>query len=512
MRSKFKRPRSNGASGPVASTQEIAVIETALLSHGIARDGLLEILLDIRDHQGSVSQAGLQYLAERLRLTPAEVYEVATAFPAVNYGAEVPYRNDANNCCDLVCALLRGPAHIDNGMRPGVCGGRCDVPDSEPTPRSFEAFRAADGYTVVNRLQRTPTEKDQILQNIAARNEVGRAGVGFPVHRKWQSLIASGGESVVIVNADEGELATFKDRFILQSDPHGVLESALVAASVTGAKQLFFYLRDDYVNIHAILRGAIDDIVSAGLTEGLDVHLRRSGGAYICGEETALIASLEGRPARPRERPPYPTERGLQGRPTLVHNVETLYRLRGAWGAVHQNAVPVSALLDPEILLYSVSGRVRKPGPKLIRALPSLEALVRAAGGMREGEELGGVVVGGSAGTIVPASRCGVPLAELLASGLRLGTGSAVVFSKTDDIRWIAEKMAVFLARESCGQCAPCRIGTAKMARALAGGPLDLSLLDELASVMSQASICGLGRSAGKFLARVTPILMEHGR
>jgi formate dehydrogenase len=510
--SKRKRSRSYDASGPVAGAQEIAAIETALLSHGTARDGLLETFLDIRDRQGSVSQAGLQYMAERLRLTSAEVYEVATAFPAVNYGATVPYRNDTNNCGDLVCALLRGPVDIDRGMRPGVCGGRCDVPDSEPAPRSFEAFLAAGGYTVVDRLQRTPTEKNQILQNIAGRNAVGRAGVGFPVHRKWQSLIASGGETVVIVNADEGELATFKDRFILQSDPHGVLESALVAASVTGAKQLFFYLRDDYADLHAIVRRAIDDTVAAGLTAGLDVHLRRSGGAYICGEETALIASLEGRPARPRERPPYPTERGLQGRPTLVHNVETLYRLRGAWGAVHEDAVPVSALLDPDMLLYSVSGRVRKPGPKLIRALPSLDALVRAAGGMREEEELGGVVIGGSAGTIVPASRCGVPLAELLASGLSLGTGSAVVFGKTDDIRWIAEKMAGFLARESCGQCAPCRIGTAKMARALAGGPLDRRLLDDLASVMSEASICGLGRSAGKFLARVTPILTEHER
>ena len=493
-----------------ADAAEICVIESALDRLGVSRDSLLEVMLDIRDQRGSVSEAGLLYLADRLRLTVAEVYEVATAYPAVNYGSIEPYRTEADGCDDLVCALLRGGANSHDHAGRGVCRGRCDGVSRADSVRVFDEFRAAGGYSIVERLRQEPCLKDRILQDIGSGNAVGRAGTSFPVGHKWQKIIAASGEPVVIVNADEGELATFKDRYILESDPHGVLEAALVAALVIGARQLFVYLRDDYVHLHAVLRRAIDEVVASGLADGLQIDLRRSGGAYICGEETALIASLEGRPARPRERPPYPTEQGYHGHPTLVHNVETFYRLRGIWGAALEPSVPVTALLDPEAALFSVSGRVRQPGPMLVRGLPTLAALVDEAGGMCDSDELGGIVVGGAAGTIVPARLCDVPLQELIASGLRLGTGSAVVFNQHDDIRWIAARMAGFLARESCGQCSPCRVGTTKMARAISDGSLDHATLNDLSVAMSEASICALGRNAGKFLARVIRTLPER--
>lgn len=488
---------------------ELRAIEAAL-EKGASRERLLEILLDVRDKVGGISEAGLEYLAERLRLRPAEAYEVATAFPAVNYRGSATSLDDAEQCNDLVCALLRHPCDPGEATYNGACRGRCDGQKMLPPMRSFEAFRAAGGYALLDPLRRQSRERTQILERIAVYGAVGRAGVGFPVAQKWRRVMAAGEDRVVIVNGDEGELATFKDRFILESDPHGVVEAALVAAQVIGAKRLFFYLRDDYKHLHSILRQAIKDVEEAGLVGEAEIELRRSGGAYICGEETALIASLEGRPARPRERPPYPTEYGFLGKPTLVHNVETLYRLRAAWGAVPEENIAVSSLLDPDVVLYSVSGRVREPGPRLVRALPTLEALVGAAGGMPDGMQLGGVVVGGSAGTIVPAEVCRMPLANVLASGLHLGTGSVIVFGADDDQRWIAAKMAAFLARESCGQCSPCRIGTTMAARALSSGALESQILNDLAAVMQEASICALGRNAGRFLGRIGSVLGER--
>lgn len=508
MRRKPKLPQTSRVTADCA---EVDAIETALKS-GVSRERLLEILLDVRDSRGSISEAGLVYLADRLRLHLSEVYEVATAFPAVNYRSAVLSGSHAGHCGDLVCAMLRRSEHSGAEKLDYVCRGRCDRQERLPAIRSFEAFCSAGGYTVLDSLRREPGERRRVLELVGANHKIGRAGVGFPVAQKWQSVMASGEEPIVIINGDEGELATFKDRFIMESDPHGVLEAALVTSEVIGAKRIFFYLRDDYTHLHPIILQAINDVSKAGLADEIEIELRRSGGAYICGEETALIASLEGRPARPHERPPYPTERGYLGKPTLVHNVETFYRLRAVWGAVPEKDIPVSFLQDHDVLLFSVSGRVREPGPKLISKLPTLEVLVRLAGGMSDGAELGGVVIGGSAGTIVPAELCRVPLGDLLASGLRLGTGSVIVFGTEDDKRWIAARMAAFLARESCGQCSPCRIGTTKAAKALSSGPLDGRLLEDLAAVMREASLCALGRDAGYFLGRVQSVLTEGNR
>lgn len=489
-------------SAPDPAPVEAAAIAAAL-ARGADRGRLLEILLDVRDAKGGIgiSAQGLIELCADLRLFPAEAYEVATAFPAVNYAAAAPYATE--RCGDLVCALLHG---AEAGT--GVCRNRCDGTRAAPEPRGFAAYRAGGGYDVLDPLRDAPEEAARLLELIAAHQAVGRAGVGFPVAEKWRQAMATGRTPIVVVNGDEGELAVFKDRFILEQDPHGVLEAALVAARVTGANRIFFYVRDDYAPIHAIVRQAMAEVSAAGLAGGIAMELRRSGGAFICGEETALIASLEGRPARPAERPPFPTTRGYLGRPTLLHNVETYYRLRAAWGAVPAPQVPASALLDRETVLFSVSGRVRAPGPKLVRSLARLSDLLEAAGGLADGVALGGMVIGGSSGTIVPATDCRRPLADLRQAGLKLGTGGAIVFGADDDRRAIAARMAAYLARESCGQCAPCRVGSAKARDALAApGALDTALIDDLSIVMSEASLCALGRNAGRFLSRLPSLL-----
>lgn len=472
----------------------------AALARGATRGRLLEILLEVRDAKGGsgISEPGLRAVADRLGLFPSEAYEVATAFPAVNYATARPYAT-GERCGDLVCALLHGAGGT------GVCRNRCDGERPQPAPRGFAAYRAAGGYAMAGRLMADPAAAAEVLGRIDAHQAVGRAGVGFPVAQKWRQVMAAEGTPVVIVNGDEGELAIFKDRFILENEPHGVIEAALVAARTVGADRVFLYVRDDYAPIHAILRRALEEVAAAGLAEGLALELRRSGGAFICGEETALIASLEGRPARPAERPPFPTARGYLGRPTLLHNVETFYRITAAWGGAP--GAPAAALLDPETRLHSVSGRVRAPGPKPVRHLARLADLVEIAGGMAEGHALGGMVIGGSSGTLVTADDCRRPLAELLAAGLRLGTGGAIVLGAADDQRAVAARMAAYLARESCGQCGPCRVGTAKAAQALAGaGALDRPLLDDLATVMGEASLCALGRNAGRFLGRLSTL------
>ncbi|MFS8038868.1 NADH-ubiquinone oxidoreductase-F iron-sulfur binding region domain-containing protein [Xanthobacter sp. AM11] len=486
-------PVPDGA--PPDATERAAI--AAALTRGAQRGRLLEILLEVRDAKGGVgiSPAGLAAVAEHLRLFPSEAYEVATAFPAVNYAAATPYATEG--CGDLVCGLLQGAPGA------GVCRNRCDGARPAPVARTFADYRAAGGYGQLRRVMADPGAAARMLAQLSAHQAVGRAGVGFPVGEKWRQVMAAGGTPVVIVNGDEGDLAIFKDRFILETDPHGVLEAALVAARVTGADLVFLYVRDDYAPIHAIVRRALEEVAAAGLAEGIGLELRRSGGAFICGEETALIASLEGRAARPTERPPFPTTRGYLGRPTLLHNVETFYRLTAAWGGTPGS--PASVLLDPQVRLFSVSGRVCAPGPKPVRGLSRLADLVEIAGGMQNGHALGGLVIGGSSGTLVGAADCRRPLADLLAEGLRLGTGGAIVFGADDEPRAIAARMAAYLARESCGQCGPCRIGTAHAARILAApGPLDLPLLDDLATVMGEGSLCALGRNAGRFLGRLS--------
>ncbi|KAF0226752.1 MAG: hypothetical protein FD175_2955 [Beijerinckiaceae bacterium] len=494
----------------------VNIVDDVLAHHDATSDRALEILLQLRDRLGGITDDVLVRVADGLKLSRAELYELATFYPSVRYHPTA-VATRAAACEDLVCALVRSPhsagereATRDESYLCGgsACRGRCDsaqdvvgtgsnvVHADKADWRTLESYRSAGGYGYVERLRRGDVDAADVLAAIE------RSGSASSVVRKWRAVRDQHGEPVVIANASEGELGTFKDRHILERDPHGVIDAALVAVAVVGARRLIIYLRDDYDHLYRELQQVINEMRVAGLGADVEFDLRRSGGAYICGEETALIASLEGQRGRPREQPPFPTTHGLFGRPTLVQNIETLYRLRAAWGMRVEASLPVTRLLDPAVRIFSVSGRVCCPGVQLMASLPNIAALIAACGGMTEGEELGGVVLGGAAGSILTAEQCRLPLDDLLRAGIRIGSGSSViVFAQRDDVRWIAAKMAAFLARESCGQCTPCRVGTSKMAGMLAGGPLDPVLMRSLAEVMREASICGLGRSAGQFLA-----------
>jgi formate dehydrogenase len=320
-------------------------------------------------------------------------------------------------------------------------------------------------------------------------------GAGFPVARKWQAVRAMTGRKAMIVNADEGEPGTFKDRYLLENDPHRVLEGALIAAQIAGADEIYFYLRDEYAGLRATLAREIAQLPK----DWIPIHLRRGAGSYVCGEESALIESLEGKRGYPRQRPPLPFQAGLFGRPTLTNNVETLFFVReiaerGAdwWRAQGRNGA--SGLRH-----YSVSGRVSEPGIKLAPAGLTLHELLRDyCGGMAEGHELQAYLPGGASGGILPASLADVPLdfGKLEELGCFIGSAAIVILSQHDDLKETARNLMHFFADESCGQCTPCRVGTEKSLRLMQSDDWDLALLDDLATVMRDSSICGLGQAA----------------
>ncbi|HRJ69461.1 MAG TPA: NADH-ubiquinone oxidoreductase-F iron-sulfur binding region domain-containing protein, partial [Beijerinckiaceae bacterium] len=326
----------------------------------------------------------------------------------------------------------------------------------------------------------------------------GLGGAGFPAGRKWSIVRAQPGAKLMTINADEGEPGTFKDRVLLESDPHRMLEGALIAAHVVSAERIYIYLRDEYPGVRAILLREIAALEQAGLLT-TPVELRRGAGAYVCGEESAMLESLEGKRGLPRHRPPYIAEKGLFGRPTLNHNVETLFWVRdiaekGAEWFARQGRRGAKGVRS-----YSVSGRVRKPGVKLAPAGITLNELVAEfCGGMAEGHRLAGYLPGGASGGILPAALADEPLdfGTLEKHGCFVGSHAIVVFSDRDDPRAIARNLMAFFAHESCGQCTPCRAGTEKLGALMQAGTWDEALMADIEQVMRDASICGLGQAA----------------
>ena len=502
------------------------LIEDALGKYSPELD-TLELLLVLRDRLGRIDYRVLNWVADKAKLPRVKLYELASFYPALReQGPSVREHIDA--CGDLVCALSQ--PHSGNSRRNAAsqfrsdfsqaCRGQCDrlgsrnaTTDAKEAPvgtsaRNLDDYRKAGGYQYLTSLHNGDTDAGDVIDSLEKVAEIGRSGGNFPVHRKWHSILEKDDTPVVIVNASEGELGTFKDRHILENDPHGVIDGALVAARTIQAQEIIIYLRDEYSHLMKILTESIKEVQESKLIGKIGVRIRRAGGAYICGEETALISSLEGERAYPKERPPFPTESGLRNRPTLVHNVETFYRIRRAWGMRVEPSEDVTRLLDPACHALSVCGRGSVPGVRIIPRASTVVSLIGSAGGLPDGSELGGVILGGAAGTILTPDQCRMSFDDLSSSGIRLGSGSVIVFAATDDIRWIAAKMASFLARESCGKCAPCRIGTIKTAELL-GGDQELSHDDmsALSTALREASICGLGRSAGQFAAEVATLL-----
>ena len=514
------------------------------------RDLLIEHLHRIQDHFGHLSDRHLLALAQEMGLTAAEVYEVATFyhhFDVVKDGAEPPPELTIRVCDSIACEMA-GAAELLETLRerlgarvrvmPAPCIGRCDsapavfVEDHvveqatvesiegyvaeektghrTPEFRRLDAYRAAGGYDALRRCVSGELDVDTVIDTLRDSGLKGMGGAGFPAARKWGFVRAEPKPRALVVNTDEGEPGTFKDRSILEDDPHQMLEGSLIAAWAVEAETIFIYVRDEYPGCMTALGAAIDELRDAPPAELPEIVLRRGAGAYICGEETALIESLEGKRGEPRLRPPFPAQHGVFGMPTLVHNVETLYWVP----EILQNGAEWFADQGLEghtgKRLFSVSGRVRNPGVYLApNGVTVRELIDDYAGGMADGHEFYAYLPGGASGGILPASRGDIPLdfgGELAELGCFVGSGAVVVLSDRDRARDAALNVMRFFAHESCGKCTPCRVGTDKSVTLMEREVWDAELLEELGEAMEDASICGLGQAAPNVVRRA----MEH--
>jgi formate dehydrogenase len=403
--------------------------------------------------------------------------------------------------CEQAPVVEVGRRHVGRatagGVQSVVAAGQFE-PETIDWPR-LAAYRAEGGYQLLHDLRVDKVKIDELGASLDTAGLRGLGGAGFPTHRKWQFVLAEPGPRYVVINADEGEPGTFKDRHYMERSPHQFLEGALVSAEAVEAKAVYIYLRDEYPGLRSVLAEAIAEVEAAGLAAAGFIILRRGAGAYICGEESALIESLEGKPGKPRHRPPYVAQRGLFDRPTLVNNVETVYwipeihRRGGDWFA-RQGRRGRKGLRS-----FSVSGRVKRPGVHLAPAGITLAELIdEYCGGMAEGHELLAYLPGGASGGILPASKADLPLDfdTLQAHGCFIGSAAIIVLSTQDDLCAAATSLMAFFADESCGQCTPCRVGTEKMLALLKRDQWDEAQLRRLSQLMIDASICGLGQAA----------------
>jgi formate dehydrogenase len=392
-----------------------------------------------------------------------------------------------------------GHALVENATDETVAAAIFETPATAEPP-SLDQYCAEGGYATLLAARDGRITSDAMLDALAASGLRGMGGAGFPVVRKWQAVLANPDPRHLVVNADEGEPGTFKDRHCLETDLHRVLEGMLLAAVAINAEACWFYLRDEYPWLRRALARELATLEAAGLLP-MPVHLRRGAGAYICGEETALLESLEGRRGYPRHKPPFPGQIGLFGRPTLIHNVETLWWLPTILGTADGAARHAGTGRRGRAgeRLFSVSGRVREPGVKRAPAgVTARELVEQFAGGMLPGHRFVAYLPGGASGGMLPERLADLPLdfGTLEAEGCFVGSGAVVVLSDRDDLAAAVRNLLGFFRDESCGQCTPCRVGTAKGARLLDAQAWDRGLLEELAQAMADGSICGLGQAA----------------
>jgi formate dehydrogenase len=375
-----------------------------------------------------------------------------------------------------------------------------------PRYPALEAYRVAGGYALLAACRADKRSPDEIIELLDKAGIRGLGGAGFPTGRKWRLVRAEPGPRYLAVNADEGEPGTFKDRYFIETDPHRFLEGTLIGQWVVEAAEAYIYLRDEYPAARHVLLDEIAALERAGLVKPGTVHVRRGAGAYICGEESAMLESLEGKRGLPRHKPPFPAQVGLFGRPTLINNVETLYWVRDIvekgpdWFAGHGRRGRKG------IRTFSVSGRVKRPGVKIAEAGISLRELIdEHCGGMADGHTLKGYLPGGASGGILPASLAEVPLdfGTLEQYGCLIGSAAVVVLSQEDSPAAAALNLMRFFEDESCGQCTPCRAGCEKAVRLMQEPRWDKPLLQELSEAMMDASICGLGQAAPNGLLSV---------
>jgi NADH:ubiquinone oxidoreductase subunit F (NADH-binding)/NADH:ubiquinone oxidoreductase subunit E len=524
--------------GRVLRADEFEAVRRLVGPGPYRRDLLIEYLHRIQDAEHCLPAGHLHGLAELMRIPMAEVYEVATFyahFDVVADGEPRPPRLTIRVCDSLSCMLagaerlieeLNAQAMPDVRIVRAPCMGSCDrAPAADvgrrrvepatldrikavlaadetrpeiPSYEGLEDYRGRGGYALLASClsgERTP---EQVIATLSDAGLRGLGGAGFPTGRKWSLVRAEKGPRLLAVNGDEGEPGTFKDRYFLERRPHQFLEGVLIAAWAVEAADSYIYIRDEYPAVLEILAREIARIEQAGLTRHTRLHLRRGAGAYICGEESAMIESIEGKRGLPRNRPPYVAQVGLFGRPTLENNVETLYWVpeilaKGpAWFAA-QGKNGAKGLRT-----YSVSGRVRNPGVILTAAGTTARELIELCGGMAEGHSFKGYLPGGASGGILPAYMADIPLdfGQLEKYGCFVGSHAVVILSDKDDMKDVARNLMRFFEDESCGQCTPCRNGTEKAVRLMAADTWDAKLLGDLAEVMADASICGLGQAA----------------
>jgi len=521
---------------PAALTE----IKQLLGSRPRRRDLLIEHLHLIQDHFGHLSARHLAALAEEMRLAQAEVYEVATFyahFDVVREGASPPPPLTVRVCDSISCELggaqallaeLARQAGNDVRVIPAACMGRCDMAPvvevghrhmgranvasvidaingdrtnpERPDYTDFNAYVEKGGYKLLAECRSGKRSLDDIVSALEHSELRGLGGAGFPTGRKWRIVRAYPGPRLMAVNADEGEPGTFKDRYYLEQDPHRFIEGMLIGAWAVEAGACYLYLRDEYPAVRKLIAEELTKVDAAGLFGDLRVELRRGAGAYICGEESAMIESIEGKRGLPRNRPPYVAEVGLFGRPTLENNVETLYWIRDILERGAEWYADAGRNGRKGWRSYSVSGRVREPGVKLAPAGITLRELVdEFCGGMQEGHSLKAYLPGGASGGILPASLADEPLdfGTLEQFGCFIGSAAIVVFSEQDNMRDVALNLMRFFEDESCGQCTPCRVGTEKAVKLMTTDQWDVELLAELSKAMADASICGLGQAAG---------------
>jgi formate dehydrogenase len=363
----------------------------------------------------------------------------------------------------------------------------------------FDAYVAEGGYALLKACLAGERTRDDIIKAVGDAGLRGLGGAGFPTGRKWTLVRGEPAPRLMAVNGDEGEPGTFKDRHYLERDPHRFIEGMLIAAWVVEAAEAYFYLRDEYPEVRLKIQEELAKVEAAGLTAFTRVEMRRGAGAYICGEESAMIESIEGKRGLPRHRPPYVAQVGLFGRPTLEQNVETLFWVRDI---VEKGAAWFTSYGRRDrkgLRSYSVSGRVKNPGVKLAPAgISARELIDEYCGGMLDGHSFKAYLPGGASGGILPAGMADLPLdfGTLEQYGCFVGSHAVVILSDRDDMKAVALNLIKFFEDESCGQCTPCRAGTEKAAKLMASGPWDEALLNELAAAMRDASICGLGQAA----------------
>ncbi|HET7096399.1 MAG TPA: NAD(P)H-dependent oxidoreductase subunit E [Casimicrobiaceae bacterium] len=548
-----RRKERGHPKGRQADGAALAEVRALLGDSPRQRDLLIEFLHRIQDAHGSISAAHIVALAQEMKLAMTEVYEVATFyhhFDVIKEGEAPPPRLTVRVCETLSCqmagsdalhARLAAVCGADVRVIGAPCIGRCEeapaaVVGRNPIDRAsvetvmsavkakraepelpsytdYAAYRAGGGYALARDCAAGKRRVDEVIKAMEDSGLRGLGGAGFPVGRKWRIVRAEKAPRLMAINIDEGEPGTFKDRYYLERDPHRFVEGALIAATAVGIDDIYVYLRDEYAACRAILEREIAALQSDPPYAIPRLHLRRGAGAYICGEESAMIESIEGKRGMPRLRPPYVAQVGLFGRPTLEHNMESLHWVREilekgpAWFAGFGRHGRKG------LRSFSVSGRVAKPGVHVAPAGITVRELIdEYCGGMLPGHTFYGYLPGGASGGILPASLGDVPLDfdTLQPHGSFIGSAAVVVLSQHDRARDAALNLMRFFADESCGQCTPCRVGTEKAVALMEKPRWDTALLDELGRAMIDASICGLGQAAPNPFACVVKYFREE--